>query len=410
MADIPAASAAPKDASDPSPAISTPGQPPATSSTPDTAPAAPAAPTAPPTASQPHDAHSSTTTSAPAPAPAAPGTPIPADDHLTPAPELTPDPTSPGPDDGYASGTESGSSRASTSLASHVRDYSFENRRRYHRYKEGQYHFPNDDDEQEREDTKHTMVVHLCGGQLHSAPLKNPQRIIDVGTGTGIWAIDMGDEYPEAEIIGVDLSPIQPEFVPPNVRFMVDDAEVEWVYPDNHFDFVHLRNMAPSIKKWPELFAEAYRVTKPGGWIELQEMRWVYGCDDKTMPPTFAPVKMVANIKEALAKLDVEMNAAELYPAHVAAAGFVNLAHEVKKVPVGPWAKDDDLKKIGEYCRAAIYDGLHAITIGPFTRGLGWTPEEVEVFLIEVRRDLLDRSVHSYVHFHTLAAQKPLDG
>lgn len=69
----------------------------------------------------------------------------------------------------------------------------------------------------------------------------------------------MGDEYPEAEIIGVDLSPIQPEFVPPNVRFMVDDAEVEWVYPDNHFDFVHLRNMAPSIKKWPELFAEAYR-------------------------------------------------------------------------------------------------------------------------------------------------------
>ncbi|KAJ0310364.1 hypothetical protein COL516b_002164 [Colletotrichum fioriniae] len=376
MADTLAASAVPKNTSEPSSAVPTLAQPPPTSSTPDIAPAAP---TATPAASQPHDAHSSTT----APAPAAPATPIPADDQLTPAPELTPDPTSPGPDDGYASGTESGSSRASTSLASHVRDYSFENRRRYHRYKEGQYHFPNDDDEQEREDMKHTMVVHLCGGKLHSAPLENPQRIIDVGTGTGIWAIDMGDEYPEAEIIGVDLSPIQPEFVPPNVRFMVDDAEVEWVYPDNHFDFVHLRNMAPSIKKWPELFAEAYRVTKPGGWIELQEMRWVYGCDDNTMPPTFAPVKMVANIKEALAKLDVKMNAAELYPSHVAAAGFVNLAHEVKKVPVGPWAKDDDLKKIGEYCRAAIYDGLHAITIGPFTRGLGWTPEEVEVFLIE---------------------------
>ncbi|KAL2880568.1 hypothetical protein SGCOL_003939 [Colletotrichum sp. CLE4] len=401
MSDSPAASAALKASPEPTPTTPTPAQPPPSSSTP-----TPAAPTAVPTTSQPHNDHHPT----PAAAAAAPSTPIPADDHVTPAPDLTPDPISPGPDDGYASGTESGSSRASTSLASHVRDYSFENRRRYHRYKEGQYHFPNDDDEQEREDMKHTMVVHLCGGKLHSAPLKSPQRIIDVGTGTGIWAIDMGDEYPEAEIIGVDLSPIQPEFVPPNVRFIVDDAEVEWVYPDNHFDLVHLRNMAPSIKKWPELFAEAYRVTKPGGWIELQEMRWVYGCDDNTMPSTYAPVKMVANIKEALAKLNVKMNAAELYPAHVAAAGFVNLSHEVKKVPVGPWAKDEDLKKIGEYCCAAIYDGLHAITIGPFTRGLGWTAEEVEIFLIQVRKDLLDRSVHSYVHFHSLAAQKPVDG
>lgn len=197
MADTLAASAVPKNTSEPSSAVPTLAQPPPTSSTPDIAPAAP---TATPAASQPHDAHSSTT--APAPAPAAPATPIPADDQLTPAPELTPDPTSPGPDDGYASGTESGSSRASTSLASHVRDYSFENRRRYHRYKEGQYHFPNDDDEQEREDMKHTMVVHLCGGKLHSAPLENPQRIIDVGTGTGIWAIDSA--YPSLYLHPLD--------------------------------------------------------------------------------------------------------------------------------------------------------------------------------------------------------------
>ncbi|GKT51224.1 secondary metabolism regulator LAE1 [Colletotrichum spaethianum] len=159
---------------------------------------------------------------------------------------------------GYESASVA-SSNVSTSLASGVRDYDFENRRRYHKYKEGQYHFPNDDVEQEREDMKHAMVVHLCSGKLHSAPLENPQKILDVGTGTGIWAIDMGDEYPEADVIGTDLSPIQPDFVPPNVQFFVDDAEVEWVYPDNSFDYVHLRNMAPSIKKWPELFAEAYR-------------------------------------------------------------------------------------------------------------------------------------------------------
>ena len=45
-------------------------------------------------------------------------------------------------DDGY--GTDSHTS-ASTSLADSVRDYIFENGRRYHRFREGRYNFPNDD-------------------------------------------------------------------------------------------------------------------------------------------------------------------------------------------------------------------------------------------------------------------------
>ncbi|KAJ0339351.1 hypothetical protein COL154_008867 [Colletotrichum chrysophilum] len=35
-------------------------------------------------------------------------------------------------------------------------------------------------------------------------------RVLDVGTGTGIWAIQFGDDHPEADILGVDLSATQP--------------------------------------------------------------------------------------------------------------------------------------------------------------------------------------------------------
>jgi len=88
-------------------------------------------------------------------------------------------------------GYESDSVRtASTSITSNVRDYAFENGRRYHKFREGAYNFPNDDSEQEREDMKHAMMVNLCQ-TLHFAPIgSNPQNIMDMGTGTGIWSIE----------------------------------------------------------------------------------------------------------------------------------------------------------------------------------------------------------------------------
>ena len=52
----------------------------------------------------------------------------------------------------------------------------------------------------------------LCSGYLHLAPLRDPRRILDVGTGTGIWAIEMAEQYPEAAISGIDLSPVQPSW------------------------------------------------------------------------------------------------------------------------------------------------------------------------------------------------------
>jgi ubiquinone/menaquinone biosynthesis C-methylase UbiE len=58
----------------------------------------------------------------------------------------------------------------------------------------------------------HHIYNMLLEGRLHVAPLDKPQRILDIGTGTGIWAIDIADQFPEAEVIGTDLSPIQPSW------------------------------------------------------------------------------------------------------------------------------------------------------------------------------------------------------
>jgi hypothetical protein len=64
-------------------------------------------------------------------------------------------------------------------------------RRRYHAFRYGRYPIPNDEEEYKREAIRHTMLKDLLGGKLYAAPIgDNPQKIIDLGTGFGEWAIE----------------------------------------------------------------------------------------------------------------------------------------------------------------------------------------------------------------------------
>lgn len=98
----------------------------------------------------------------------------------------------------YGSDIDRQSTR-SMSIASSSRDYAFENGRRYHKFREGSYALPNDESEQDRENMKHAMIVSLCGGRLHFAPVGkyaegenggDLHNVIDLGTGTGIWCME----------------------------------------------------------------------------------------------------------------------------------------------------------------------------------------------------------------------------
>ncbi|RDW66668.1 methyltransferase-containing protein [Coleophoma crateriformis] len=299
----------------------------------------------------------------------------------------------------------------STSLASSYRNFAFENGRRYHRFREGSYNFPNDDLEQDREDLKHAMMMHLLHGRYHYAPIgPHPGNVLDIGTGTGIWAIEMGDLYPSADILGVDLSPIQPEWVPPNVKFMVDDVESPWLKPLNHFDYVHSRHTVMAIRDWPKLMRSVLDHLKPGGWYEMQEIHHIPYCHDGTMPPDHPVCQYWHLITEALAKLNVNFNATLLLEGIMRDSGFVNVHTRIFHVPIGLWPRNKVLKKVGLYWRTVLIDGLEPIALAPLTRGLGWSKEQVEVWLIEVRKAYMDSWVHSHMPLYITCGQKPGPG
>jgi len=83
------------------------------------------------------------------------------------------------------------------------------------------------------------------------------KRILDIGTGNGAWAIGIADDFPKATIIGNDLSATQAPFVPPNVRFEIDDVEDPWVHSAK-FDGIFSRYMAASIHDWPKLMSQIF--------------------------------------------------------------------------------------------------------------------------------------------------------
>ncbi len=72
------------------------------------------------------------------------------------------------------------------SVSSSVYAHTYERGRRYQSFKNSRYPIPNDDIEQAREDMKHVMLMELTGGKLLFAPIgEHPQKIVDIGTGTG---------------------------------------------------------------------------------------------------------------------------------------------------------------------------------------------------------------------------------
>lgn len=142
----------------------------------------------------------------------------------------------------------------------------------------------------------------------------------------------------------------------------------------------------------------------------MQEIHHHPYCHDGSMPPDHPVAQYWVLIHDALANLGVNFNATLLLENMMREAGFVNVSTRIFHVPIGTWPKNKVLKLVGLYWRTVLMDGLQPIALGPLTRGLKWSKEQVEVWLIEVRKAYMDAWVHSHMPLHIICGQKPDDG
>ncbi|GAD92425.1 TAM domain methyltransferase, putative [Paecilomyces variotii No. 5] len=293
------------------------------------------------------------------------------------------------------------------SLTSSVFSYQYENGRRYHAYRQGEYVIPNDEKEQDRLNLHHHIFSMVVGGALYRAPIsKHVGNVLDLGTGTGAWAIDMADEHPQAVVTGTDLSPIQPSWVPPNCRFIIDDFELEWNF-SQPFDFIHARSIEGSVKDYQRLFSQAHRNLKPGGWFEVADATVGVFCDDESVERAPNLLEWRDRLIEASGKFGKQMGVSHRYKDWMVEAGFTDVTEEVYKVPYSPWPKDPKLKELGRYQQVLMLEALEAYSFALFTRVLGWTNAEIQLLLVGVRKELLDRQFHGYSKLYFVYGKKP---
>lgn len=125
------------------------------------------------------------------------------------------------------------------------------------------------------------------------------------------------------------------------------------------------------------------------------------------MTDQYAMMRFTNLMKQAMAVFGVNIAGPTRYYNMLVEAGYESVTEQIMKLPIGVWPRDKKMKIIGLYNRSVIYDGLQGIAMAPFTRALKWTPEQVEVFLVEMRKGLMDASQHAYFPFYSIYARKP---
>jgi len=199
------------------------------------------------------------------------------------------------------------------------------------------YILPWTKEEVRRLDFQHYLLRRAMAGN-YRAPLKRPKNILDVGCGTGRWAQEMAQSFPDANVIGLDIfdPPIEVDASakPSNYQFVMADALKGLPFSSYQFDFVHQRSLSCVIptSRWLQVVKELVRVTRPGGMVELVEPDSIF----QNAGPACAQIQQW--IINACQKCGIDPTEGTQIGIYLQASGLTNVSTETITLPVGQWA------------------------------------------------------------------------
>jgi SAM-dependent methyltransferase len=259
------------------------------------------------------------------------------------------------------------------------------------------YLFPRHETEIDRLDVQHYALRQGLNGN-YGAPVQRPARVLDVGSGTGQWAFDLSEEFPDSLVVGFDLAPTKAGR-PANFAFVQGNLLQGLPFGADTFDFVHQRLMAASgvpLKSWSAVVTDLVRVTRPHGWLELVEAPPEI---ELAGPATERLFSMVRQLGRSMG-LDTSAIIVRSLRPHLERAGLVDVQTLSVALPIG-----DSGGQVGSLLALSVRSGMTRL-IDRFEERLG-VPEVECRELIAAMTEEWDR-YRSQSRFEIAFGRKPV--
>ncbi|KAK8061681.1 S-adenosyl-L-methionine-dependent methyltransferase [Apiospora phragmitis] len=228
---------------------------------------------------------------------------------------------------------------------------------------------PESDTQQRQARARHRLYTAVLNGNLTCCKLPSRvDKVLDLGSGIGCWAVEIARKHPEASVTCVDHHPIRLRDAPSNVTFRVADLNRDWPVEPNSLDLIHIRAMSDDVVSWPFILSQALETLRPGGQLEVSKIRprfWDFNGQFSVTDVLPEGEKMS---DELSAKMGVDLDPSASLPMWLDDAGFEKAAQRSEILPVGDWCKDAKLHQ-----RAALYKDLLEIS--------GWEGKSRQLFV-----------------------------
>ncbi|KAI0780653.1 S-adenosyl-L-methionine-dependent methyltransferase [Trametes elegans] len=277
------------------------------------------------------------------------------------------------------------------------------------------YFLPADNEEHRRLDLQHQVITLALGGlcpapdlvrrALRPRPGKAP-GILDVGTGSGSWAIDMAKLFPHCNVVGVDLAPPRVDGdLPPNCRFEIDDANLGFSHYRGTFDLIHARSVSAGIRDYPQFLEELAQALRPGGVVivgdgDMQlfdEWQCPLAYVEEGSPGFTWTHRVFFAAYNAMKNRGGSIDSPSMCPTWLRAIeSYTDVGWHKVFIPIGPWRQSADPKEriIAEMLREDCF--RYIAGLAPLLLSEGYLPESVEKMQREAAAELRELRARIY--------------
>ncbi|CAM1503440.1 Fc.00g082160.m01.CDS01 [Cosmosporella sp. VM-42] len=269
-----------------------------------------------------------------------------------------------------------------------------------------------DEDYDERDpdvfDEMYKLITKSLAGLLLSPVDASCTRVLNLGTGTGVWAQNFADQYPNIEVTGADRGTIFRNWVPVNCEYVHINLDDMWEWTPK-FHLVVGTNLVGSCRKPKAVIEQTYSSLMPGGVCEFQELVWTPCYADNSSDKTEMP-----ELLQAMSDRGQNLDSASEYKHWMKDAGFERVEEKVFYLPTGKWPRENHYKDLGSLVGNVIPRRLRELISrleillrhGADEEDL-WNETSVQLLCLQATKGMC--STHAYLKLRVTCGRKPVD-